>query len=178
MKKIVIILSMLLIIACGGGGGGDVPPADHVGTYEGTLLMNGVGPGGTVSDTLPITVQILGNGELNVAFPDTFTDVTCTGDDDPVYLNGNSFSGSGSGSCNIPDIGVCSYKATMSGSVSGNTISGSGEYIYNCPDGITTVNLSFTASKTTTSITESSSINGEFIESIALEGTVLIPELQ
>ena len=179
MKKLIFIV-LILLISCGGGGGGggggDSEPTEFTGTYDGTMLINATGPGGTVSTSVPMTVQILGDGRVTSIIP-VATEATCSAPDNPMFLSGNTFSTSATGSCNIPNVGVCSFTATISGSVNGNVVSGSGRITYNCPTGITIADLSFTATKTST-VTSSLSISkSDFVDSVTLKGAS-IPEIQ
>ena len=113
MRKVLFYLFLLVLLTgCGGGGGdtssgggGDFSP-EYIGTYKGTLIINATGPGGSVSTPLPVTIVVSNDGRVDVAFDGlTSGGGSCTGDESPVFINGNSFNESATFTCQFPDLG-------------------------------------------------------------------------
>jgi hypothetical protein len=62
-----------------------------------------------------------------------------------VALEGDTFSITGTGHCSSPTIAQCNVVSRLTGTVSGNVISGTGTHTYDCATGVE--QISFTATK-------------------------------
>lgn len=123
MKTLMMFAVFFALSACGGGGdsssgAGGTAPVSHAGTYNGfamvTVSMPGLAPE-TVTGTIQIVIDTAGNvtSDPNTPFSGDGT------------LTGNSFTVMvPAGSVNQPGI-ACAGMIVITGTVSGNTTSGS-----------------------------------------------------
>lgn len=112
-----VFVFALVLNACGGGSSDGGAGGSFAGTYNGvtTLTVSGAG----VSETTSGTIQIVIDGQGNVTVVDPETDTSVTG-----TLDGNQFTVAIPGPfLNEPGF-TCSGTINVSGTVSGDTITG------------------------------------------------------
>jgi hypothetical protein len=147
----IAMIGLSMATGCGGGssssGGGGGTFNQYAGTYVGTITFGGSGrPGATGPTSGPITLEISQQGSVSGNIPEGTGWETCDINGPSVPLAGNTFSMTGTGPCSSPQIARCNVVSHLTGTVSGNMISGTGTHTYDCPSGVEV--FSFTATKT------------------------------
>lgn len=120
-----ILLLLLFVAGCSNGdtssSGG---PTEFAGTYLGTVTANGI------ESQLKVTITMEGFVRMEVV-----GGVVCAGDlPTSIGLDGNKFSSTTTEQCIIGGL-PCPVNTSVSGSVSGSSLSGSGQVHLGCPNG-------------------------------------------
>jgi hypothetical protein len=123
-------LCMLTLLIAAGCSGGDTTssggPTEFAGVYLGTTSANGF--------SSPLRITITADGFLQM---DAVAGVVCPGDlPASIGLDGDKFSSTSNEQCIFGGF-PCPLNTSVSGSVEGSTITGSGQILVGCPNGPT-----------------------------------------
>ncbi len=148
----VFAFPLFTLTGCGGGssssGAGGAAPAQHVGTYTGTLTLM-VNVPGVLSEQIsgPITVVVSPDGVVSISAQCNFGPCVT-----PGSINGDNVTAGGDSNFDAGDGITCSGTESWQGTISGNTINGSASGSGNCsgPGGVVgfTLTGNFSATKT------------------------------
>lgn len=119
------VMWVLMLVGCDGGAttssGG---PSEFAGTYTGTLSAAGA--------ATPLTVIISEDGFVAMR---AVGGAVCAGDlPERIGLDGDRFSSTTTEQCVVGGF-PCPVNTSVSGSVSGDTVTGSGSVLLGCPNG-------------------------------------------
>lgn len=118
------LLTLLIATGCSGGdttsSGG---PTEFAGVYLGTTSVNGF--------SSPLRITVTADGFVQM---DALGGVVCPGDlPASIGLDGNKFSSTSNEQCIVGGF-PCPVNTSVSGSVEGSTITGSGQVLLGCPN--------------------------------------------
>jgi len=127
LARALILLTLLITAGCTGGdtvsSGG---PTELAGVYLGTTSVNGF--------SSPLRITITTDGFVQM---DAVGGAVCPGDlPADIGLDGNKFSSTSNEQCIVGGF-ICPVNTSVSGSVEGSTITGSGQVLLGCPNGPT-----------------------------------------
>jgi len=124
------LLIVLLLVLTAGCSGGDTTssggPTEFAGVYDGTSSVNGF--------SSPLRITITPDGFVIL---ESIGGIVCPGDlPERIGLDGNKFSSTTTEQCVVGGF-PCPVNTSVSGSVEGSTITGSGQVLLGCPNGPT-----------------------------------------
>ena len=149
MKRLILYITTVLLIAgCSGSSDsgtqvGQPHATKYAGIYEGTINLQGSGPGGTATETVQYRYVVGLDGEVT-GFAQGLNSQGGSCDSlPPLYLTDNVLYFSLEGySCTLPGIGACSVSGESRMTFSATAASESGTYNYFCPTGVATIRFS------------------------------------
>ncbi len=125
-----------MLAGCGGNSTDSGGPTPFAGTYEGSVTVVGVG-----SSALTVIIGLNGGISFDIAGGG----IVCSGDvPEDIELDGDSFDASDNSECLIRGF-PCPTTTTITGAISGGTVTGSGQVLVGCPNSFQSFDFAFTA---------------------------------
>lgn len=139
MRRIRVFAYLVCLTTAGCGGGSSTSsggPTRFAGSYDGTVTVAGLG-------NRPLTITISVDGKID--FDVVGGGIVCSGDiPDDLELDGDAFDATDSGEC-LVNAFACPTTTIITGAISGNAITGSGQVVVGCPGGFDTFDFVFIA---------------------------------